>query len=233
MGFLINPFWFAAASASPTSIGVPFRWYDAATFVLADAASITSATPWDDLSVNASNATSTAAQEPTFRTNIFGTLPAVRLSGIQHFEFDSGEFTLGDLTIFLVAKINGDSIWLSRAGLNRQVRAKRSGANENSFFPGLGAEVVSGTFTNPASDARLNVWRRDDGTGTMDFFENATNIAGSGTNIDGIQLNQIGIVDGGPLNLDIGEIVIYDSVISTVNCQALYNDYFKPKFGLP
>lgn len=232
MGFLINPFWTAAAAAAPDNIGIPFRWYDAASYALADTASITTADPWIDQSVNLSNATTTLTFEPSFHHNIFGILPAVRLQTPEHLAFDSGEFTLSDLTIICIAKINGDSIWLSRSGLNRQVRAFRGGTNNYSFYPGSGAEVISGTLTNPATDARMNIWRRNTGTGDVDFFENDTNEAG-GTNGDAIALNQIGIIDGGPLNIDIGELVIYDSFISTVNIQAVYDDYFKPKFGLP
>ena len=230
MGFLINPFFVAPAGVTPASF-TPLRWYDAATYALADGATITTAMPWDDLSLNNSDATTTLGFEPTFRTNIFGALPAVRLLTPQHLAF-TGDLVLTDLTIICVAKVNGDSIWLSRSGLNRQIRVFRSGANVYSFVATAG-EVVSGVLSQPATDARMNTWRHDfSGTTQVEFFENATLFAG-GVNGQTQTLNQIGIIDGGPLNIDIGEMVIYDSSLSDTNVIALYNDYFKPKFGLP
>lgn len=231
MGFIINPFWATPAAITPATFN-PFRWYDAGTYALADNASITVADPWIDQSANLSNATTTAGKEPTFKTNIFGSLPAVRLSGVRHLAFDSGFFNLTDFTIFCIAKVNGDSIWLSRNGINRQVRAFRAGANVYSFNPNAGGEIISPVLSVPATDARMNVWRRDTVTGDGDFYENATQFTG-GNNGSGLDLDQIGIIDGGPLNIDIGEMVIYDSFLSGANIVSLYNNYFKPKFGLP
>lgn len=136
------------------------------------------------------------------------------------------------LTLICVAKINGDSIWLSRGGLNRQIRAFRAGVNNYSFVATAG-EVISGTLSQPATDARMNTWRHEFSGGMqVDFFENATNFGG-GINGQTQTLNQIGIIDGGPLNIDIGEMVIFDSYLTSTNITDLYNDYFKPKFGLP
>lgn len=231
MGFIINPFW-ATAPVTPATY-TPFRWYDAATYALADNADITPSDPWIDQSANLSNATSTLTFEPTFETNIFGVLPAVRLLTPSHLVFDSGFFTLTDLTIICIARVNGDSIWLSRNTFNRQIRASRSGVNESSFYPGTGAEVVSGVLAVTASDARMLVWRRNTGTGVVDFYENDTLFPGNATNSDGMEIGQIGIIDGGPLNIDIGELVIYSSTLTDQNVEDLYNDYFKPKFSLP
>jgi hypothetical protein len=221
-----------ASSETPDSIGAPLRWYDAGTFVLADGATIATTNPWIDQSSNLSNATPTAGNEPIFKTNIFGSRPAVRLSGTKRFMFDSGVIILSNFTILAVAKVNGDSIWISRNGINRQVRAFRSSVNNLSINTSGGTEITSGTLSVAATDGRMIGYRRDSGTGVADFFENRVNFAG-GNNIFTIDLDQIGIIDGGPLNIDIGEMVIYDSVVSEANIQLLYDDYFKPKFGLP
>lgn len=221
-----------ASSETPDSVGTPFRWYDAGTYLLDDDDPISTSDPWIDQSSNLSNATPTAGNEPVFKTNIFGSLPAVRLSGQKRLTLDSGVIILSDFTILAVAKVNGDSIWMSRNGVNRQVRAFRSGVNNLSINTSGGTEVASGTLSVAATDGRMIGYRRVSGTGVADFFENDTNFAG-GNNIFTIDLDQIGIIDGGPLNIDIGEMVIYDSVLSTANIQLLYNDYFKPKFSLP
>lgn len=221
-----------ASSATPDSVGTPFRWYDAGTYLLDDDDPISTSDPWVDQSSNLSNATPTAGNEPVFKTNIFGSRPAVRLSGQKRLTLDSGVIILSDFTILAVAKVNGDSIWMSRNGINRQVRAFRSSVNNLSINTSGGTEVASGTLNVAATDGRMIGYRRASGTGVADFFENSTNFAG-GDNIFTIDLDQIGIIDGGPLNIDIGEMVIYDSVLSTANIQLLYNDYFKPRFVLP
>lgn len=230
MGFLINPFFSAAAAVTPATY-TPFRWYDAATYALADNALVTAADPWVDQSVNLSNATTVAGKEPTFKTSIFGSLPAVRFVGAKFMNLDSGVHSFGDLTFFCIAKISGDTVWLSQNGINVQVRAFRSGANTYSFYPNFGAEIVSPVLSIAATDAKMNVWRRDQGPGTVDFYEDAILVTG-GVNDTSIPIDQIGH-HGGATNIDIGEIVLYDTVLADADVVALYNSYFKPKFGLP
>lgn len=231
---IINPFWSAAGFVvTPADFGGgAFRWYDAASFdYLADGATITAADPWDDLSANNDNATTTAGNESIFKTNIFGSRPAVRTSGTlpHRFLFDGGQITLTDFTIFFVTKrIIADSFALSLSTGNRQVRIFRSGANVLSFFAG-GGEIISGVLATAETDARLNGWIRS-GT-AMSFYENDTPVAG-GVDGNSIDLNQIGSDSLNP-NMDIGEIVIYNSILSGPDIQSLYDGYFQPKFSLP
>lgn len=232
MPFIINPYYVEAGGGAVTPIDFnPLRWYDAGSYALSDGASITVANPWVDQSANLGNATTTAGFEPIFKTNIFGSLPAVRMSAPDHLAFDGGDLALpASFTIFCIHKTSSDSIWMSRAGINRQLRITRAGANVYSYFGG--GEVISGTLATAATAIKLGVWRRNDGTMNLDFFENATNFVG-GASLPVIAYNQIGLIDGGPLNIDIGEVVIYNTFISDVDIQALYDDYFKPKFALP
>lgn len=228
MGFIINPFFNAAA---PPIVGA-FRWYDAAFYSLPDGTAIAVATPWDDQSANDSDATTVLTQEPSFRTNIFGTLPAIRFSYPDRFLFDSGVFVLTNFTIICIAKTTSDSIWMSDSSTNRQVRIARAGVNNYSYYDG-GGEVISGTLTQPLADAKMNVWRRNAGTTTVDFFENAVNFAGAAT-VGTASFDTIGAqAVAGAIDMDIGEIVIFDTYKTDLEVQDLYNNYFKPKFGLP
>lgn len=229
MPLIINPFW--SAAPAPPIVGA-LRWYDAAFYSLADGTAITPAMPWDDQSANDSDATSVTGEEPSFRTNIFGTLPAIRFAYPDRFLLDSG-ILLSDFTIICIAKVSSDSVWLSLSTDNRQVRIKRSEANVFSFYDGA-SEHVSGALTNPASDARMGTWRRDFGTTVVDWFENATNIPGAAAAVNTMGIDTIGAQVGAPaINMDIGEIVIFDTYKTDLEIQDLYNNYFKPKFGLP
>lgn len=233
---LLDTWAFNEAEFTPDSIpeyvGASVRWYEASDFTgLADGETIAVSNPWVDRSPSQSNATSTIAMEPTYRTNIFGDRPAVRFLGINGMTFNSGVIALTDFTFLAVVRVYADSIWMSRIAINRQVRAFQQNANILSLaFPGV---VLSDELNTPFSDAKLIGYRRVASTGIIDFFENGVVIGADTTNTATLHLEQIGVTNGGPDNIDIGEMVIYNSVVSTEDIQALYNDYFKPKYGLP
>lgn len=221
-----------APTAIPEQVIQSGRWFDAGTFTgLADGAIIPVSNPWVDLSPNHSNATSTLAKEPTYRTNIFGSRPAVRFFGVNGMTFDSGLLTLEDFTILAVVKARSDSIWMSRLTLNRQVRAYRQ--NDNKLSVALPTEIVSNLLSTPAASAKLVGYRRVASTGVVDFFENGSPVSAVGTSTETFHLEQIGVTNGGPIDIDIGEMVIYTSIVSNEGIQAMYDDYFKNKFGLP
>lgn len=219
----------AGFTIEPDDSVEPLLWYDAGTYSLADGALITTSDPWIDQSSSQNNATTTSGREPTFKANIFGSRPAVRLVGAKHLLFS--DVTFGNFTVLCVAKAYADSLFLSYNGLNRQVRIDHLDGNKNSVFAGIGSIVSQTAFSGPASDARMNGFVRVGASVT--FFDNTATIAGDNTDANAHFLNQVGIIDGGPLNIDIGELVVYNSALSTEDVQALYNEYFKPKFGLP
>lgn len=224
--------WFTASQGiTPDELPGLIRWWDADFYSLANGASITSAMPWVDQSPVASNATPTNGHEPTFRTNIFGILPAVRFVGQQRMRFDSGAILLPTYSILCVARANGDSIFLSHSDFNRQTRINRTNQNKNSVFHGTTEIISASAFIEPASDARMNGFVRPNDNVT--FFDNRNPVAGVNTDANDHFLNQIGIIDGGPLNIDIGELVIYSGALSAAQVQQLYDEYFKPKFSLP
>jgi len=37
----------------------------------------------------------------------------------------------------------------------------------------------------------------------------------------------------GPLNGDVAEVLIFPSFLSDADCDSIYDNYFKPKYGLP
>lgn len=216
-------------TTEPDDFAGLIRWYDADSYALADGTSITIA--WTDLSVSASNAMPSVGFEPVFKTNIFGCLPAIFLggTGVHNFAFDSGAITLSDFTVLCVADVVSDSLIMSNSGANRQIRVFRSGANTLSFFDGSG-EIVSPTLTYSAFDPRFTGWKRVGSA--VSFYENELPVTGGSTG-SAAAFDQIGLKDGGPLNVYLGEIVIYNVGLSDADVLTLYTTYFKPKFGLP
>lgn len=231
---------------TPTSFGQPYRWYDANSLeYLTNDAAITDSDPWDDKSPADDDAVSTSGHFPTFRTNIINGRPTVRLAGTQRLVFEGGDLVLGDFTILCVAIATADSIYMSKAGINRQIRINRIGERRASWFCDQGQqEVMSDFFTSNANNGAMIGHRRTNyadpivANRQFAFFDNSIRVGirdPEVTQVNNVIFSpsQIGIIDGGPLLIDIGEIVIYDRALSDGEVMSLYTEYFKPKFGLP
>lgn len=231
-------------SITPNSFGPPSRWWDADTlrddYGLTNDALITSAYDWRDLSPNGIGAASTTGNEPTFRSSEINTRPAVRFTGTTHMLFSGGDLVMGDFTILCVARSTLDSMVVSRDGFNRQIRTNRNNEARSSWFSGVsGSELVSNLFLSNLANPRMIGYRRIDNATVplFHFFDNTTKVdptTGQGGTVNAaFGINQVGIIDGGPLNIDIAELVIYNVCLSDSEIQILYNQYFKPKFALP
>lgn len=229
---------------NPGTFG-PVRWWDANSLrdELTNDALIPPGIPWQDQSSNNMDARSTLGHEPQFKSSEINSRPVVRLQGAKRLLFDGGDLVLpNDFTILAVYAAANDSIFIARDGLNRQVRINRSGANVASWFSGAsGTEQISNVFTSNPSFARMVGYRRSGNesalTRLFHFFDNTSVVepAGGqgGTSEVAFGIGQIGIIDGGALNIDIAELAIYDKALTTSEIQTLYAQYFKPKFALP
>lgn len=227
-------------SITPETFGPVYRWYDAVTLnYKSDGAAITPSDPWNDKSPNGLSAVSTLTNEPVFKTAVLNGKPAVRFTvGSKRMVFTGGALSLDNFTILVVAMVNADSIFLSKNGINVQGRVRRLGANTASWKPEPGNEIVSNAFPSNAADTRMIGYRRSDNNSDLrdvKFFDNGSLIERPLSGVDStiFDPNQIGIIDGGPLNIDIGELVIYNRALTTGEVQTLYTEYFKPKFLLP
>lgn len=212
-------------------------WWKADSFSLADGTAIGGAgNEWQDQSSNNRDATQgTGANQPLFKTNIFGAMPSIRFDGSNDV-LEFSEINLGAnaaFTVLLVGKsLNGvDGEILGHSVQNRQVRVNRSG-DDVSFFGGT-LEGISTTFGSALTNVKLISWIV---AGTdISFRENKTargTMIGIGGNT--IELNRIGRTSfGGFPNWDIGEIILYSTILSAATIDGLYDTYFQPKWGLP
>jgi hypothetical protein len=183
---------------------------------------------WEDQTGDGNDGT-TGSGLVAFRTlGIGGAKPSVEIGGstlvVPPLSFP------GDFTIIVVAETLGDTSWLGNNAANVQIRRRRSGVNNASFFSGSGSEVISDGFASADAAVVMTVWRRS-GT-TVSFRENKTD-RGSGTNGGAFVVNQIGASQFVGGIGDVGEIVPYTQALSDVALDLLYDNYFKNRWGLP
>lgn len=241
LGLFDGPF-LLQSPPNPGTFG-PARWWDADTlrddYGLTNDALITPAYTWRDKSSNNLGSASTTGNEPTFKSSEINTRPVVRMQGTVHMLFSGGDLVMGDFTVLCVARSIADSIFVSRDGFNRQIRINRNDEHRASWFSGdSGTEKVSNLFTSNAANARMIGHRRGNNavSPVFHFFDNTTvvepSLGVSCTNV-AFGINEIGVIDGGPLDIDIAELAIYNKALTDSEIQILYAQYFKPKFALP
>ena len=219
------------ASFTPNSLPGLILWLNAYQYVgQADMTAIGGAgLEWIDQSGNGNDATAGGVVQ--FRTaGIAGTHPALQFTGDSLIIPAIAIALDGDFTIAVIAETLGDTAWLGNNAVNVQVRRRRSGVNNLSFFPGTGSEVISDGFAATAGDLMMVVWRRSGDT--VSFRENKI-ARGSGTNGGAFTVNRIGnsaFVGGIG---DCGEIMMWDQFHDDTALDALYDDYAQPEWPLP
>lgn len=226
---LRDPAFLARSVIDPSSINGLQRWFRADNYNQADASTLS--TTWIDLSGHA-NATIVTGSEPTFRTNIFGTKPAIRFASAKYLTNATLTLTT-NFTICSVTRNLTDFIHYGRFGSNQQVRVGRSAADVLSMSLGGGTETISTSAAIGPSTARLNVYRRS-GT-NIDFRINGTNISvtGNAGNTNVPTFNTLGDSINGFGAGDLGELCVWNTYLSDDSLGTLYTNYFKPTWHLP
>jgi len=235
---IINRRIIAAARTRPSDFSNLEFWWKADSFALADGTAIGGAgSEWQDQSANNRDAVQgTAGAQPLFKTNIFGAMPSIRFDGSD----DCLEFPVSTwspsvaFTILVVGKAVTvtDCELLGHNANNEQVRVNN--ATTVSFFDGVSTST-STAFGSSVVNAKLISWRRTLVTFDLRFRENKTsrgeNIASGNQTVT---LNRIGRTSfGGFPNWDIAEIVGYSTALTSAQVDSLYDNYFKPRWGLP
>jgi hypothetical protein len=221
---------------TPASFANLVRWYDSDYYTGQGKVNddfLANTDTWFDNSTNAVVATPVNSAKPQFKTSVFPSgKPAVYFNSLAKMTMPADVTFAGDFTAIVVQKIGGDTTLLTAQGENYQLRADRSGANKNSFFPNAGSEIISNTLATAITDAKANGYIRTGGS--MKFWENAASF-GSGTNSASFKWNIIGTDDGslGLNQCNVGAIIVYSSALSDANYASLYTNYLKPRFGLP
>lgn len=221
---------------TPSSISGLLLWLKADSFSLPDNTIIGGpGLEWEDQSGNNNDGTA-AFGNVTYQTDgIGGSLPSIEFGGTTLAIPAITAIGSSDFTIVIVAETTGDTSWLGNNAANVQIRRRRSGVNNASFFPGSGSEVISQAFDSADAAVVMIVWRRSGGSG-ISFRENKTDkspLAPPDSNAGGFTLNRIGMSQFVGGSGDVGEICMYDNAVSNAQLDQLYDDYMKARWGLP
>lgn len=231
------PFTFFYNGTSPNNIGTGLSaWWTADSFsgltnnTLVGTSNLS---VWKDSSGNGHDCVANgAATQPVFSFSTFNGKSSVAVTNSGNLT-NNGITLSSDFTVIVVvSNCTSDGYILGNLTANRQCRLNRSGANVVSFFAG-NAEVISSTFASANTTRRCITFRRS--AGTVSFLENLTP-QGSGTEAGSFTVNQVGNstgAGGGSPRGFFAEIVIYTNFVSDGSITNLYNNYFKPRWGLP
>lgn len=239
----------SASSVTPNSFSGIAIWWKA------DSYSVTNNAPlggtgyeWIDQTGHGFDAYNPTAEfQPVFKTSVFGSMPAVALnlsgSGLQNFVFTN--LVLGvnqDYTVVGVMKmLNLDSLLLGNTTSNFQIRNRASAATSQISSYAGASDAVSAIYSSSGSsptgptNAHMYIWRRTGDDSSQFRFDN-TAITGTLTNGTGqtITWNRIGYVSYVQTFYGyLGEVIVYTNFLSNTDCDSLYNNYLKPRWGLP
>lgn len=225
---------------SPMSFANISGWLRADSFTdLADGDSVgVTGNEWIDQSGNSRDATQAGIHAvPTWESNEVNGLPVVRFG--DDFLQTSLQFPLlsftGDFTVILAHRttVGQHTTWVARSTVNRQLTRNWVGGNDAAYFDGTNF-VQSSAFSGLSSTFQLLTFRRSGLN--ISFRQNKTSRGGGAA----------GSLVTFPANLlcndsfsgsagagDLGEIVFYSAHRSDAEVDQLYDNWFKPRWGLP
>ena len=231
---LIDSFKFGAGyTSSPTDFAGLQRWYKADAIVgLANNDPITS---WPDSSPsNDPLVTISGGTEPIYKTNYYGALPSA-----ENGKLKMTNLALTDaVTILMVGNATSDCLLFGHSTKNTQIRMHRAAADILSFYANGGAETLSDELPGADTDTRMLVWRRlDVATGTLTFRKNKTAVAvvAGGNSFLTLDIEEFGHNPNAPFTAfvgHVGEICVWNTLLSTGDLDTLYDGYFQIKYGL-
>lgn len=232
---LINSFLVAPSGPTVSPLDFPglTRWYDADYYTgsYINGASIT--TVWDDFSTSAENATPEAGQEPVFRDDVLsgGKSSVFFADGFKH--FDTTEMTLGNYSVVVLFKPQGDSIVASSPSGNYQVREQTGGSlvERPVLFHNDGVTLDFDGF-NDTDIWHVRSWTRDGTSGVPFFYWNKTQEAEKDgqTSVASMLISTVGLFNGGPADFHLAEMLIYNTVLTQADIDNLHDFYFALKY---
>lgn len=222
---------------SPTDIAGLQLWLDASQIAgLNDGDAVAT---WADVSGNGRDVTqASATARPTYQTAEVNGLPVVRCDGVDDFLATASSIVAAQpVTVFLVLRENGGGIGQyyfdgGSAGTDRCSMAGSYSGTPDELALFAGSVVAGTTQTHPMP---LVLLRAVFNGASSAIFRNSTSYL---TGNAGAQALSVGITVGArfngvsPLNGDICDLLVYDSVLSVGNA-ALVENYLRSKWGTP
>jgi hypothetical protein len=185
---------------------------------------------WDDASGNGNHFN--GGNPPSLRTNVQNSKPVIRFDGVNDFLTHTA-ISMSDFSIFMVAKraTTGDYALLGGAASSPQWRLGQGGVNKLSTYDGTNNPQSSPLATDTTTTFTVLEFVR--ASSTVSFYQDGA-AAGTGTMSGAQSLVYLTTFNAGSSFFagDIGEIVIYNSSLSTGNRQSV-EAYLKTKWATP
>jgi len=160
--------------------------------------------------------------QPTWVDSVINGLPIVRFSPNDYLNHGI-LISVADFSIFIVQQPTGDNITLYGWGANTQIRVSYGG--DYLFIYASGGVTSSLLGVSPTSTFTLTEYLR--GAGNVEFYQNG-NAYGTGINATNMDIDRI---YGSGNSVDVAEILIYNTILSTSDRQAV-EDYLNYKYDL-
>lgn len=240
---LTDPAFLASnASVTPSSYAGLLRWWDASALAYSDGTAIDNGSnKWTDLSGNAAHANqATGGNQPLCKTGIQNGLRGILFDGVDdelNFTAISSATALtliavvkntanGQGTLGLLKNSGGTGDWRLDLGASLEVKYRITDNGNDT--------AISNQFTSTASAAHCSAVAVDSaGANNADFYEGATSRGTFTVATFSLSLDKIGAPVGANWTGYLLEIVAYSQKRTSTEIAALYNSYFKPKWGLP
>lgn len=221
----------SAPTVSPNDFSGLIRWYKADSFSLADGDDIGgTGREWIDQSPTAPNdaTQATLADRPLYRTNIFGSMPAIHFS--NKFMLTPGIVLSGDFTIISIAKAGSNTTLFGHTTLNLWVRLRVAFSRID--WHDLVGNPQSASFTTSFGVVNMSSWRRD-GSGNITFRERNIDRTTVAATVISRTFDLMGGTTGFALSDGhVGELCVWNTRLSDANVDSLYTNYFKTRWGL-
>lgn len=229
-------------SLTLTSDPSPFTPNDLSTNLLGwwDASQLTGLSDDDpidtlpDLSGNGNDWEASGASRPIYKAGIYNSLPTIRFDGTKYFGGPS--FAIGASSAFTfigVAAADVDGSFLGNSATNVQVRMRRAGVNNISFYPGAAPEAISSVFPHTTGTLQMWVWRRNSGL-TYYFMQNGTKSAVVNGSSGAFTINRFGSQPFGiPFDGDACELMCWDRQLDDEEIYKIFEYHLREKWALP
>lgn len=226
----------AGSITTPDSIPGLIAWWKADSLSLADGTAIGGAgNEWIDQAGAFDGTQSNAAFRPTFETNIYGSMPAIRFDGtndalvIPKMSFAAST----EFTFILVGTVNAAiSCWFSDF-ITGNFQLYRGNNFMGAYATPTALHAVSSGFSSALGTLSAATARRQV-SGNIRYWENATNLNLSFVALpDVIDYTRISHSTFNFFSGDMAEICVFDNYITDGDLTSLYNEYLKPRWGLP
>jgi hypothetical protein len=231
---------------TPDSFPGIIAWWKADSYSLPDSTVIgDSGNEWiDQTGNNHDGEQATPENRPVFKTNVFGSKPAVKFGdGDADTYFDflpiidlPGEFTI----LAVVRDVFSDSMIMGHT-VNKQIRMQQEFFGNPigiSMFDGSNPPIGINSLDQPTpiGDPKLVVYAKDAVTNVKFYSNNGIDISAGGLSPGPMNLSRIGeynILGVQNFKGYIAELLVYGTLLSQADVQSLYTGYLKARWSLP